>query len=127
MWDNRSQYIANFDGDTVTYQSDMGRRIYHQADIRLLGVSAPEITKREKGAKETKEFVQAWHQMRMANKRWPFLVTTTLVWPADPDRSEAKTTLERYVATVICLETNESLNAAVAQFIKDHGYGPGIV
>lgn len=124
MWDNRSAYLGNHDGDTVTYRSDMGRRIYHEADVRLLGVFAPELS--QPGGPETRAFVAQWHADRVAGKKWPFLVTTTLVRAADPDASEAKKTLDRYVATVTCVATNESLNLAVAAFVTAGGYSGGI-
>lgn len=124
MWDNRSSYVSNHDGDTITYLSDMGRRIFNQEDIRLLGVWAPEL--KDKGGIEVRNFVKDWHEMRKGNRRWPFLVTTVLVWPGT-DKAEAKKTLDRYVATVLCIETNESLNLAVIEFVRKNGYGSGVV
>lgn len=124
MWDTRSAYLSNHDGDTVTYASDLGRRIRHQADIRLLGVFAPELT--QPGGPECRDFVRAWHVDRVRGRRWPFLVVTSLVWAGDPDRAEAKKTLDRYVATVTCIETNEVLNLAVQDFVTRNGFGGGV-
>lgn len=124
MWDTRSSYVGNHDGDTVTYLSDMGRRIFHQADHRLLGVWAPELS--EPGGMDVRDFVAEWHQIRIAKKKWPFLVTTTLVRASDVDTAEAKKTLDRYVSTVTCIATNESLNVMVQQYIERMGYSGGI-
>lgn len=123
MWDTRSAYLTNYDGDTVTYESDLGRHIRHEADVRLLGVFAPEL--RQPGGAECRQFVRSWHETRVRGRRWPFLVVTALVWAGDPDRAEAKKTLDRYVATVTCIETNEVLNLAVAEFIRANGYTGG--
>lgn len=124
MWDNRSKYLINYDGDTVTYLSDMGRKIYNEANHRLLGVWAPEIG--QPGSMETKEFVRAWHMDRMNGHKWPFLVTTTLVHATDPYESEVKKTIDRLISIVTCIETNEVLNFAVQKFVTDSGYGGGI-
>lgn len=124
MWDNRSAFVSNHDGDTVTYLSDMGRRIHNEAEVRLLGVWAPELS--QPGGPETKAFVEKWHQDRAGGHRWPFLVVTMLVRAQDPDTSEAKKTLDRLVAVVTCVATNESLNLAVTDFVAARGYGGGI-
>jgi endonuclease YncB( thermonuclease family) len=124
MWDNRSLFIDNHDGDTITYRSDMGRRIYSEAEIRLLGVRAPELS--QPGGKETREFVTRWHMDRVRGKRWPFMVTTTVTYIKDPDQSEAKKTLERFLAVVTCIETNENLNVMVQDFVNASGYAPGM-
>ena len=124
MWDNRSSYVSNHDGDTVTYLSDMGRKIYNQAEVRLLGVWAPEL--KEVGGLAVKDFVRDWHEERRGRLKWPFLVTTTLVYAQDPDAAEVKKTLDRLIATVTCIATNECLNIAVSEYVAKQGFTGGI-
>lgn len=124
MWDTRSAYLDNHDGDTVTYLSDMGRSIRHEAAHRLAGVFAPELA--QPGGPECREYVRQWHLDRIGGRRWPFLVTTRLVRAGDPDLSHENKTLDRFVSDVICMATGESLNLATSTFIAANGYGGGI-
>ena len=123
MWDARSQYLANHDGDTVTYLSDLGRWVRHQADIRLENVFAPELS--QPGGADVADFVTHWHLTRMSNFHWPFLVTTSLVRAKTPDVSESKLSLARFVGQVTCIATGESLNQAVNDFVAANGYVRG--
>lgn len=124
MWDSRSAYVDNHDGDTVTYLSDLGRSVRHEAAHRLAGVFAPELS--QPGGSETREMVRQWHADRTQGHRWPFLVTTRLVRAGDPDLSHENKTLDRFVSDVICMATGEPLNAAVIAFVAARGYGGGI-
>lgn len=124
MWDTRSQYVSNHDGDTVTYMSDLGRRVHNEAEIRLLGVFAPELS--QPGGIECRKFVQDWHWQREQGHTWPFLVVTTQVWASDIDRASEKKTLARYIGTVTCIATNESLNVAISEYVRVNGWGGGI-
>lgn len=124
MWDARSGYLSNHDGDTVTYVSDLGRWIRHEADIRLLGVYAPELS--QPGGKETRDFVAQWHADRVKGLRWPFMVTTALVHAGTPDLSEAKLSLTRFMGTVVSIATGETLNVDVAAYVAAQGFGTGI-
>jgi hypothetical protein len=126
MWDTRSAYIDNHDGDTVTYLSDLGRDVRHQADVRLAQVFAPEVEPMQPGGAECRAFVRQWHLDRIGGKHWPFLVTTRLVRPTDPDLAHERMTLARFVGDVICIATGESLNDAINTFIATNGYGGGI-
>lgn len=121
MWDKRAQFIKNYDGDTITMLLDQGFRDTKEIDVRLLGVYAPEL--REPGGNETRIFVYDWFQERMlAGVTWSFIVTTARMKVADREQK----TLDRYVASVTTSwDLNDSLNAAVNEFIHENGYGGG--
>lgn len=120
MWDRRAEYLSNHDGDTLKVNLDQGFGDIKLADIRLLGVYAPELA--EPGGKECREFVQEWFtRNKIAGRRWSYIVTTARMKVADSEQR----TLNRYVGTVTSLDGSRNLNLEVMNFIIAKGYAGG--
>lgn len=120
MWDKRSTYISNHDGDTITMRLDQGFHDEKVIDVRLLGVYAPEL--KDDGGADCREEVKSWFAKNNPNLLpWQFIVTTARL----KNNTSEITTLERYVATVTTLDGSDNLNLHMIDYIRSKGYGGG--
>jgi len=113
VWTYRAALITVIDGDTLRLEVDLGFHVHTQQDIRLLGVSAPELN--QPGGQEATEFVKRW--MLITDLRWPMLVTTTLNRNLEPDE---KRTFTRYLGTISDIDDDRNLNADLAHYLALH-------
>lgn len=121
MWDRRSEYLENHDGDTIKMTLDQGFGDTKLVDIRLLGVFAPEL--KQVGGIECQAFVQEWFKAHaVKGTRWGFVTTTARMKITDREQK----TLDRYVGIVTSLDGTENLNLAIMQFIAANKYSSGI-
>ena len=120
MWDKRAAALGNHDGDNVNVMLDQGFGDTKTIELRLDGVYAPELT--QTGGEATRDFVTAWITERTpsGSAKWPFIVTTRM------NRTITKEvrTFTRYVGTL--MYNQESLNAAVNEFVAVNGYPRGM-
>lgn len=126
----RARLVDLHDGDTVRLSLDRGLdgtetpewiRLGGPSSTSALNVYAPELS--DNGGASCRGFTQIWldDRARAARVRWPFMVET---WKTSGDVS--KLTLGRYLGNVTDAATGESLNLAVAAYVKAQGYGGGI-
>ncbi len=118
MWDKRARVVANYDGDTVTVELDQGFWDVKRVNLRLDAVYAPEL--RQTGGPETRDFVAAWVAERAGDDAWPFVVVTRMNRAA----TREITTFGRIVGTLT--HGQDSLNAAVNEYVRANGYPGGI-
>ena len=118
LWTTRSKVLRVIDGDTLSMRSDLGRNIFHDVEIRLLGVWAPE--RKEPGGMETADFVARWCHDNAELQGW--LLLTTYKNRNDNDVK----TFDRWVGTVQTMDGSRTLNLDIQQFVAEHGYGGGI-
>lgn len=115
MWDYRARIDRVVDGDTVDATLDLGFSVHVQPTLRLLNVWAPEHD--QPGGSETAQFVRDWVAAHPGE--WPLTVTTSRIQSG----AHEVMSFDRYVALISA--GFDSLNAAVEQFVTDHGYGGG--
>jgi hypothetical protein len=129
MWDCRARLSKPYDGDSFWVLADTMYGQRYEPELRLLGVYAPEIRKREPGARETTAFVQAWFDACDPALKWPIYVLNCKTKVREPGH---KTTLTRYLATVWRFDGEKtygpSLNDEVNAYLAQHpqwGRGTG--
>lgn len=121
MWDKRAKLVSLYDGDTLTVILDQGFGDTKQIRVRLFGVFAPEL--RQLGGVETRLFVQEWLTLHTSSLvEWPFIITTIRL----KNDTREVTTLERYVAVLTSVGTNDNLNGAISEFVRARGYAGGV-
>lgn len=108
------------DGDGCWLQADRGTRIKVDMNLRLDQVRAPERNTPEAWAK-ARAFVEGWLILHAHYQRWPWQVQTDLV----RDETHEVTTLERYVAVVICRSCGANLNSEAETYYRAAGYPTG--
>lgn len=118
LWVTRSKVLLVRDGDTLVVNSDMGRSIFHQAEIRLLGVGAPELS--QLGGPETRIYLRNWVDAHAALADGWVLVTT---YKNRNDRDVQS--FNRWLGTVSSMDSSHVANVDVQAFIDANGYGAG--
>jgi len=62
MYEYRAKYLGNYDGDTVTFEVDLGFKIKHTIKVRIRGINTPELRTQDpelfKKAVKAKEYVE---------------------------------------------------------------------
>lgn len=126
----RARLLEVHDGDTVRLGIDRGLdgtttptwiRLGGPVAASPLNVYAPELA--DVGGIDCGRFTDAWldeHGEHSPRAGWPFVIET---WKTRGD--EPKKTLGRYLGEVTCAASGESLNVAVAAYVKAKGYGGG--
>lgn len=124
MWDYRARCLHVHDGDTVTLLLDNGFHSRHEEAIRLLKVSAPELS--QPGGPETKQFVDNWMSLwdEKPGFDWPLYVMVEKT--AQPEPHEIMT-FTRYVGTIWTIDKKYCLNDGINAFLLGHPeWGKGI-
>ncbi len=52
MYEYKAKYIKNYDGDTVTFDIDLGFKVHMTLNVRLSGINSPEIKSNVEEEKE---------------------------------------------------------------------------
>lgn len=124
MFDYRARLTRAYDGDSFWALLDVGGGIRWEPELRLLGVSAPELN--EPGGPETRDFVNDWFERRDPRREWPLHVATTPTKKFEPTE---KRSFARYLATVwhfhgdplvAPYDPAASLNEAIDAFLARH-------
>lgn len=116
MWEYRAACLHVIDGDTIRVLADTGFGGRHEVDVRLLGVSAPELS--ELGGAETRGFIEIeWMGLLQHGLRWPLLIRTSIT--TTPEPSERRTFI-RYLADVTDITSGASLNKDLADYLAEH-------
>lgn len=130
MWTYRAQALGVHDGDTVTLLVDTGFMQRAEVNVRLVHVSAPELS--QVGGVECRDFTSTWVEaaVRHATElglRWPLRVTTvTTTLSAEPvERRSFTRYVGRVWASADVLSTDPkiepvSLNEALLAFVGQH-------
>jgi hypothetical protein len=122
VWDYRAALIKVTDGDTIVLLVDTGFHGRQEVELRLAGVSAPELS--QPGGVETRTFVGDWLQAHSSPlMRWPLRVQTQTNTNPEPIERRSFT---RYIGWVHSFATGMSLNTSVTDFLNQHPeWGPG--
>jgi hypothetical protein len=116
MWEYRAALTEILDGDTIRLWVDLGCFVgRHHMDVRLLGVSAPEL--RDPGGPETKDFVQAWMYTLNPDLSWPMLINTQTTKVTEPTEKQSFT---RYIADIRNITNGDHLNAQLRHWLSQH-------
>lgn len=115
MWEYRAACLHVIDGDTIRVLADTGFGGRHEIDVRLLGVSAPELG--QPGGAEAKAFVATWIGPHSTDLRWPLLIKTSIT--TTPEPAERRSFI-RYLADVYDLATGASLNVTLRDYLAQH-------
>jgi hypothetical protein len=114
MWQYRAALINVLDGDTIRCLVDLGASVRIQLDLRLDGVSAPELS--QPGGQEARGFVVEW-MAGLRPVRWPLLVHTS---PNTNPEPEERRSFVRYIASVWDIGATRYLNGELAAFLALH-------
>lgn len=118
MYDRPARYVSHHDGDTITLLIDQGFYDRKQIDVRLANVWAPELN--EPGGNEVRGYLGfVIHSVPV--EEWPFVVHFHKTKTGKDIKS-----FDRYVATVMIKDGNNSLNSLIMQYISDKGFTGGI-
>lgn len=118
MWEYRAACLHVLDGDTIRVLADTGFGGRHEIDVRLLGVSAPELD--QPGGAEAHDFVTEWmtyRDMAVEPLRWPLLIRTFTTSTFEPSE---RRTFARYLAHVYDITTGATLNQDLADYLGQH-------
>jgi len=116
MWDYRAKCKRVLDGDTLILLIDQGLSSRQQESIRLLNVSAPEMS--QPGGIDTRLFVMNWlEHWNLSLLEWPLYVVTEKNTNIEPDE---KRTFTRYVAKVYDINKKSCLNDDINAFLASH-------
>lgn len=124
MWEYRAALVAVHDGDTITVEIDQGFGGRQEESVRLIGVSAPELT--DLGGAQARAFTESWCRTAdMAGLRWPLVVTTVPTTGREP---RERRSFVRYLGTVRdATAAGRTLNTELAAYLAGHPeWGPGI-
>lgn len=115
MWEYRAALVRVHDADSAVLLLDTGMGGRQEEEVRLLGVSAPELS--QPGGQESKAFTVAWFA-GLTVLRWPLLVTTV---PNSSREPAERRSFVRYLATVADLAVPyRVLNDALAEYLAGH-------
>jgi len=117
MWDYRAAVLRIIDADTYRLTVDTGFYMRTEIDIRLLGVSAPELG--QPGSSEAIDYATLWFDSLDPTRRWPLHIRTTTTATAEPTEKRSFT---RWVGTIADIAHPEraSLNIVLADYLKAH-------
>lgn len=118
MWSYRATLIRAHDADTLTILADTGFGGRQQVDVRLLGVSAPELS--QPGGQECRLFTAEWlAEVGASDPRaaWPLRVQTVPSTAVEPSERRS---FVRYLGTVYGLAGGRCLNGDLAVFLAGH-------
>jgi len=76
MWEYRCRVVSIYDADTFWVEIDLGFRMVHKVQVRLLNIDTPEIRGEERvWGLAAKDFLVEWLGPD-ADHGWPFIITT---------------------------------------------------
>jgi endonuclease YncB( thermonuclease family) len=114
MWTYRAALLDILDADTIRVTLDLGCHVRTQQDIRLLAVSAPELS--QPGGIEAQRWVADW-MTGLADLTWPLLITTS---PNTRPEPEERRSFVRYLGTVTDIADGRVLNTDLAHWLTGH-------
>jgi endonuclease YncB( thermonuclease family) len=112
MWQYRAALIRIIDGDTIVVLADTGFDSRHEQHIRLLGVSAPELS--QPGGVEAWQFTRDWC-LHLPVITWPMILTTQ---PSTAPTPDERRSLTRYLGTIT--DRHRTLNTDLGAYLDTH-------
>lgn len=120
MWTYRAALLKVIDADTIRIELDHGCYIRSQQDIRLLGVSAPELN--QPGGTEARQYTVDWMSRLLPGIRWPLLIRTDVTTAGDERRSFTRWLGSMWDIT----DPTRHLNSDLITYLAGHPeWGPG--
>jgi endonuclease YncB( thermonuclease family) len=94
MYEYGAQLVRTYDGDTATFDVDLGFSIYSRHSIRFAGIDAPELDTPE--GKVAREWIREW----FVSNPVPYVLRTT----------KSRDKYGRYLATITSSATGRIAN-----------------